>query len=37
MAADKNVPFERVEDALSAVRDAGLNKVGFVTQEAEKP
>lgn len=37
IAADKNVPFERVEDALSAVRDAGLSKVGFVTQEADKP
>lgn len=35
IAADKNVPFERVEDALSAVRDAGLNKVGFVTQERQ--
>ena len=35
IAADKNVPFERVEDALSAVRDAGLSKVGFVTQATQ--
>lgn len=36
IAADKDIPWEKVEDALSAVRDAGLNKVGFVT-EVPKP
>lgn len=36
IAADKDMAWEKVEDALSAVRDAGLNKVGFVT-EVPKP
>lgn len=33
IAADKNAQFDYVEKALSAVRDAGLSKVGFVTEE----
>ncbi|WP_153712272.1 ExbD/TolR family protein [Eikenella corrodens] len=36
IAADKNAQFDYVEKALSAVRDAGLSKVGFVTEEKER-
>jgi biopolymer transport protein ExbD len=32
IAADRAVPFERVTDAMSAARTAGLTKIGFVTQ-----
>ena len=36
IAADKNAQFDHVEKALSAVRDAGLSKVGFVTEEKDR-
>ena len=36
IAADKNAQFDYVEKALRAVRDAGLSKVGFVTEEKER-
>ena len=33
IAADKNVPYDHVAQALAAARDAGLTKVGFVTED----
>lgn len=35
IAADKNVVYDHVAHALAAARDAGLSKVGFVTEEQE--
>ena len=34
IAADKEVAYDHVAQALAAARDAGLSKVGFVTEEA---
>ncbi len=36
IAVDKNAQFDSVEKVLSAVRDAGLSKVGFVTEEKDR-
>ena len=32
IAADKDVPYDHVAQALAAARDVGLSKVGFVTE-----
>ncbi|ADU92264.1 ExbD/TolR family protein [Taylorella equigenitalis] len=36
IAADKEVPYEHVAIALSIAKDAGLSKVGFVTQQEDR-
>lgn len=35
ISADKTVAYDHVAQALAAARDAGLSKVGFVTEEAQ--
>lgn len=35
VAADKAVAYEKVVDALSAAQQAGIGKIGFVTEEKE--
>lgn len=35
IAADKGVAYDHVAQALSAARDAGLSKVGFVTEDGK--
>ena len=37
IAADKNVPYAHVAEALSAAQQAGLSKVGFVTETPPAP
>lgn len=36
IAADKNVAYDSIAQVLASAREAGLVKVGFVTQENEK-
>jgi biopolymer transport protein TolR len=37
LRADRRVPYGRVAELIGAVQDAGLTRIGFVTEAAQAP